>query len=166
MSRQTPTPSLLLTIFGLVVACAPAAAAQIYKWVSGDGTTHYGESLPDGEVASFEVLDVTPATPRPRPETNDYRSTLDMAASLQADRLARERVRLEKEKLRQEERRARDEAQRYKDTYASPSYLVPYYRYPYRSYPRPPRHGKHPGHPPSRPSPRPRQVPMRVYVDP
>jgi hypothetical protein len=166
MYQMLSRPGLLLAGFGLVLVAAPTAAMEIYKWVSGDGAIHYGESLPNGEIASFEVLEVIPVAPQSLPASNDYQSTLDMATRMQSDRLERERVRLEQEKLRQEERRARDEAQRYKDAYTSPSYFMPYY--PYRPYRRPPYHGKYPGYPPSRPPQGPHpapNMPNRVFLD-
>jgi len=152
---------LLLTGTGLALSAAPAAAVEIYKWVDEDGSTHYSESLPTGEFAGLEILEARPSVPRSPAAANDYQSTLEVAASLQADRLERERVRLEKDKLRQQERRAREEVQRLNNAYAAPSYLVPYYRYPYRPYPHPrPPYAVQP--PPGHyPAP---TVPKRVYI--
>jgi len=137
-----------------------ASAQDIYKWQDQSGTTHYGEIPPPMEFSSFEVLEVQLEEPA-GPVVESYRSALELANSLQADRLEREKLRLEREKLLQQDRQARLEAQRYNDTYQTRYYYGGYY--PHRSYPRPPHYGK--------PHPRPPQasypgtsVPKRVYL--
>lgn len=142
----------------LALVTMPLPAAELYKWISEDGSTHYSEHLPSGEVAAFEVLQIVPPIPVPEPRAFSYRSVLDLAASLQADRLARERLRLEKEKLRQQARLAREAQARYDEVYSPTSYIVPYYGYHHRTYPRPSYQRKYPGHSPP-------YVPKRVYLD-
>jgi hypothetical protein len=161
----------LLTVLSSSLLYTPAVAEEIYKWVDEHGATHYGETLPTGDVASVEVLEVTPAAAPLQAAPRDYRSTLDIANRMQADRLERERLRLEREKLRQQQREAEFEQQRFNDTYPPAAYGVPYYGYPRRPYPRPPYYGKYPGypsppygqHPPGRY--RAPDVPKRVYLD-
>ena len=91
---------VLLTALSVSLVPAPTAAREIYKWVDERGATHYGEQLPEGAVASLEVLDVTAAEATPGAGARDYRWTLDLANRLQADRLERERLRLDRQRLR------------------------------------------------------------------
>ena len=148
----------------VAIAClvflGTVSAQDIYKWQDQQGTTHYGEIPPPMEFSSFEVLEVQLEEPA-GPVVESYRSALELANSLQADRLEREKLRLEREKLLQQDRQARLEAQRYNDTYQTRYYNGGYY--PYRSYSHPPHSGK--------PHPRPPQasypgtsVPKRVYL--
>ncbi len=161
----------LLTILSPSLLSTSAAAEEIYKWVDEHGATHYGETLPQGEVASVEILEVTPVATPTQAAPWDYRSTLDIANRMQADRMERERLRLEREKLRQQQRDAEFEQQRFYDIPPPAAYSVPYYGYPRRPYPRPPYHGKSPGYPPpsygQRPPGRYRvpEVPKRVDLD-
>jgi len=154
---------LSVAVLALALSAAPAGAREIYKWVDKDGSTHYGESLPEADVAGLEVLQVVPAEPAGAAE--DYRSTLELADSLQAARLARERLRLERERLRLERSRLQEEQERWNEP-AVPSYIAPYPGYGYRPYRRPPYGGRHPWYPGPRPGayPPPYQVPKRVYV--
>lgn len=159
---------LSVPALALAFCCAaPVEAREIYKWVSKDGTTHYGESLPETDVAGVEVLQVVPA--ETVKSAQDYRSTLELADSLQAARLARERLRLERERLRLERNRLQEEQERWNES-AEPYYIPPYPGYGYRPYRRPPYAGHHPWYPgpPQGPRPgahpRPYQVPKRVYV--
>ena len=160
-----------LTILSISLLSPPAVGEEIYKWVDEHGATHYGETLPRGDVASVEILEVMPAATAAQAAPWDYRSTLDIANRMQADRLERERLRLEREKLRQQQREAEFEQQRLDDTSPPEAYAVPYYGYPRRPYPRPPYYGKYPGYPPpsygQRPPGRYRgpDVPKRVYLD-
>jgi hypothetical protein len=151
----------LAPLISLMLLNPPADAREIYKWVAPDGTTQYGEVLPDASIGGFEVLEVLPATPPPPSAVGDYRSVLELADKLEAARLARERLRLEREKLSLQQRRAEfDEA-------ASDAEPTPYYFpvYPYaRRLLRPPPYAGHPRpHPPWRPLRGRNEVPMRVY---
>lgn len=114
-------------------------AAEIYKWSGADGVTHYATAPPEADLAGLEVLEVTAATPAVSPAAN-YQAVLDVAGSIEASRLARERVRLEREKLRLQERRlAAQQAYREDRDAGGGVYYLPYYRYhrPYQS------HGPH-----------------------
>lgn len=154
---------VFIAITGSVV-CATVAAEDIYKWQDLTGTTHYSEMPPPVELSSFEVLEVERAGPA-SPVAEDYRSALELANSLQAGRLEREKLRLERDKLAQEERRARLETERYYDTNQTRYYYGGYY--PYRTYSHRPYYGKpHPrppkAHAPGRSYPG-VSVPKRVY---
>ena len=160
MSGAIHNCRIFLAIAGLAVI-GTVSAQEIYKWQDQKGTTHYGEIPPPMVFSSFEVLEVQLEEPAAGPVVESYRSALELANSLQADRLEREKLRLERERLLQQDRQARLEAQRYNDTYQTRYYYGGYY--PYRSYPRPPHYGK--------PHPRPPQasypgtsVPKRVYL--
>jgi len=163
---------VLLIALSLLLVHTPAAAREIYKWVDAQGATHFGESPPAGSVASLEVLEVREAEAPPAFAPGDYRATLDMANSLQADRLERERLRLEREKLRLQQLEAESDNWRVNEASSPPSYYVPYYGYPRRPHPRRPYDGKYPGYPPGPPHgqhpparyPVP-DVPKRVYLD-
>ena len=159
MSGAIHNCQICLAIAGLAVSGA-VSAQDIYKWQDQKGTTHYGEIPPPMGFSSFEVLEVPPAEPA-RPLVESYRSALELANSLQADRLERERLRLERQKLLRQDRQALLEAQRYNDTYQSRYYYGGYY--PYRSYPRPPHSGKPHPRPPRASYPG-TSVPKRVYL--
>ena len=164
MSGAIHNCRIFLAIAGLAVI-GTVSAQDIYKWQDQKGTTHYGESPPPMEFSRFEVLDVRLEEPA-RPVAESYRSALELANNLQADRLEREKLRLEREKLLQQDRQARLEAQRYNDTYQSRYYNGGYY--PYRSYSRPPHSGKPHPRPPRTHPPRASypgtSVPKRVYL--
>ena len=150
-------------LLGVLMAVPGAVAGQdIYKWQDAQGTTHYSEVPPPVEFSSFEVVDV-PAAPGNEYAAGDYRAALEMANSLQAGRLQREKLRLEQERLARQEQQARLEAQRYNQTYRSP-YNDSYYLYRYPAYAKPPYHRPRPPHyPPSGQVP-PGSVQKRVYV--
>jgi len=164
MSGAIHNCRIFLAIAGLAVI-GTVSAQEIYKWQDQKGTTHYGEIPPPMEFSRFEVLDVRLEEPA-RPVAESYRSALELANNLQADRLEREKLRLEREKLLQQDRQARLEAQRYNDTYQSRYYNGGYY--PYRSYSRPPHSGKPHPRPPRTHPPRASypgtSVPKRVYL--
>ena len=164
MSGAIHNCRIFLAIAGLAVI-GTVSAQDIYKWQDQKGTTHYGEIPPPMEFSRFEVLDVRLEEPA-RPVAESYRSALELANNLQADRLEREKLRLEREKLLQQDRQARLEAQRYNDTYQSRYYNGGYY--PYRSYSRPPHSGKPHPRPPRTHPPRASypgtSVPKRVYL--
>jgi hypothetical protein len=160
---------VLLTALSVSLVPAPTAAREIYKWVDERGATHYGEQLPEGAVASLEVLDVTAAEATPGAGARDYRWTLDLANRLQADRLERERLRLDRQRLRLQQLEVESGNPQPND--APQTYYVPFYGYPRRPHPRPPYHGKYPGYPPlphghlppgRYPVP---DVPKRVYLN-
>jgi len=153
---------------GIVVASialvGAASAQDIYKWQDRKGMTHYSENPPPMGFSSFEVLEVQLVEPVSL-VAKDYRSTLELANSLQAGRLEREKLRLERDRLVKEDRRARLEAERYYDTYQTRYYNGGYY--PYRSYPRRPYSGKPHHRPPKAHPPQASypgaSVPKRVY---
>ena len=162
----------LLTGLGLVSAAPPSAALEIYKWVSGDGATHYSEKRPPTEIGRLEILDVTPAD-LPAVSNSDYRSVLAVADDIQQARLARERLRLAQDALRFQQERAHRERLERDAPHTESSYFVPSYRLPY-GYPYP-----HPRRPyqdrdtpgyfafqPPATGRRPPSVPKRVYLNP
>lgn len=160
MYRRLHLCRALAPVISLALLNPPADAREIYKWVAPDGTTQYGEVLPDTAIAGFEVLEVLPAPPSPPPAVGDYRAVLELADKLEAARLARERLRLDRERLRLQQRRALlDEAA--SDAEPTP-YYVPLYPYARRPF-RPPPYAGHPRPHPPRPPPRRNDVPMRVY---
>lgn len=54
----------LLPMLALALACSPAAAQKLYKWVDKDGQTHYGDKIPpeyatqDREILNTQGLSV------------------------------------------------------------------------------------------------------------
>ena len=171
MYERLPLRYVVLTAISFLLVHTPTTAREIYRWVDEGGATHYGEVVPEGDVASLEVLEVTVMEVPPEAALRDYRATLDLANRMQADRLERERLRLEREKLRLQQRQVELDDWNSEDVPPSTSYYVPYYRYPRRPYPRPPYYGKYPGyprpphgqHPPGRyPT---TDAPKRVYLD-
>jgi hypothetical protein len=146
------------------------AATTVYKWVDAEGSTHYSEAPPVAAFSSVEIMELVPVA-SPGSERPDYRSTLEIANSMQADRLARERLRLEQLQLQQAI------AAEQKRQYASQQEVTsggPYYGYPYFPYaPLPPYPGPRPpylppggGHfPPMYPA-GPGAIPKRVYLGP
>jgi hypothetical protein len=161
MYRRLHLRRALAPLISLVLLNPPADAREIYKWVAQDGTTQYGEVLPDAAMGGFEVLEVLPVPPSPPPAVGDYRAVLELADKLEAARLARERLRLDRERLRLQQRRAQfDEAA---SDAERATYYVPLYPYARRPF-RPPPYARHPRpHPPRRPPRRGNDVPMRVY---
>ena len=147
-----------------ISAVSGASARDIYTWQDRKGTTHFSEIPPPMGFSSFEVLEVRLAEPVSR-VGQDYRSALELANSLQAARLEREKLRLERDKLLHEERRARLEAERYYDTYQTRYFYGGYY--PYGAHPRPPHYGKPHPRPPTAYPPQASypgsSVPKRVY---
>lgn len=152
------------------LAVTTANAQEIYKWVDASGETHYSEVPPETSLSGLEVLEVTGPAAESRPAP-DYERALEVANSMQADRLERERLRLEKRKLEQLARQAELDARRYDEAYRSQAYVWPYYGYGYGHYPRPP-YGKPPGYhrpPPGQGAPHGpypgTYVPKRVYIN-
>ncbi len=130
-------PALLTLIAGA------ASGSEIYKWIESNGVTHYAETPPEASLSSLEILNVTAPGPA-LPAAVNYQSALDVANSIEASRLERERVRLEREKLLLQKRQLQQsqlaaQQKYYRDGAA---YYLPRYRYPYRPYP--PRHRPHP----------------------
>lgn len=162
MSCASHQYGVFIGIVGILIA-GIASAGDIYKWQDHEGIVHYSELPPALELSSVEVLTVKPAgTVTPAPES--YHSALELANSLQAGRLEREKLRLERARLAQEERRARLDADRYYGTSQTRYYFGGYI--PYRSHPGRPHHGKPHPRPPSahRPGAYPGvSVPKRVY---
>lgn len=160
---------VLLTVVTVMLVHTAGFAREIYKWVDERGATHYGETLPDSDVASLEILDVTVVQVPLEASPRDFRLTLELANRMQADRLERERLLLAKAKLRLQQLEAELEERRINDTPPPIPYYGPYYRpyfaYPRAPYPAPPNHGKYPGYPPPPgwyPVP---DVPKRVYLE-
>jgi len=122
-----------------------AGGVDVYKWAGSDGVIHYAEEPPETGLASFEILDVVIAEPAP-PVVADYQSVLDVANSIEASRLERERVRLEREKLLLQERQLQQSQlfaqQQYYGNYSG-AYL-PYRRHRYPLKPYPHQYGRHP----------------------
>lgn len=119
------------TVLGLlsggIILAGAASASEVYKWADVDGVTHYSEVPPESELASMEILEMTVATPA-EADTPDYQSILDVANSLEASRLERERLRIEKTKLRLQEEQTRNpdpERKRVENTYPVATYYYP-----------------------------------------
>jgi Domain of unknown function (DUF4124) len=124
----------LAGVLGTVVPqfSAVAMAGEIYKWVTPDGVTHFSESAPEAALASVEVIELEVAEPV-QTAPRDYRSMLEVAESIEASRLARERLRLER---RQWEREQRSQDASTGEDYHAPTAWI--YFPPYRGYQRPP----------------------------
>lgn len=125
-------------------------AAAVYKWVDAEGVTWFSEEPPATELASIEVSRVAIDDYTPK-VTGDLQSVLDVANSIEASRLERERARGEKERLmlkrRQLQQQSANAEQQYNTSYGV-WYAPPYYRPPARPHPpyaRPPVHTPRPG---------------------
>ncbi|WP_158675324.1 DUF4124 domain-containing protein [Thiohalobacter thiocyanaticus] len=115
-----------VVLFGLPVALA---AAPIYKWEGTDGSTYYSETPPAPHAdVDYEVIELSPEAPSQPPAAGGYRAVLDVADSLQAARLERERLRLERERTALEAHKIRQEAAQDTDTqrYAAPRFVLPH----------------------------------------
>lgn len=120
------------------------SAVEIYKWAGPGGVTHYAESPPDSDLASLEVLNVV-VVESSSPAIADYQSVLDVASSIEASRLKRERARLEREKLVLQARQQRLAQQQYYDnTSGANVYYLPYSRGRHHYKPDPHNYGRHP----------------------
>jgi len=66
---QGPSPVLRMVwgILALTALCASGAGAQVYKWVDGQGRTHYSERKAD--VPSAQAREVKITSPRALPPT-------------------------------------------------------------------------------------------------
>lgn len=131
--RAAILPALLTLVTG--VACG----SEVYKWTGDDGVTHYAEAPPEAGFSSLEILDVTAPGPVP-PATTLYQPVLDVANSIEASRLERERARLERKKILLQERELQQSQlaaqQSYSRNYPVDTlYYPPRYRYPPRPYP-------------------------------
>lgn len=116
------------------------AAEPIYRWEGADGSTHYSHSPPAADTGvDYEVLELAPPAAHPHAE-GDYRSILDVADSLQAARLERERLRLERERTALEKEKLRQQARENADT---PVHASPWVAFPHRFRPPHAGPGKH-----------------------
>ena len=139
--------AILAAIFSALFALASGAASgvEVYKWAGPDGVTHYAEAPPESTLASLEVVNLIVTEPA-SPAVADYQSVLDVANSIQASRLERERVRIEREKLLLQERQLQQSQlfaqQRYYENYAGTNvYYLPYSRHQPHHKPYPHRYG-------------------------
>ncbi len=130
--KTTIAPPWMGLLGIMALFSAGAAAGEIYKWVTPDGVTHFSETPPAAAVASLEVVELDVAPPG-QPAPGGYQSVLDVARSIEASRLERERLQLEKRKLRLE----RESQPRTPETaYGAPPVRI--YYPPYRRYAPPP----------------------------
>lgn len=60
---------LRLLVFGLMLAFAAVASAQLYRWVDKDGKVRYSDTLPPGVKAT--TLKSPPGTSAPSPAADD-----------------------------------------------------------------------------------------------
>ena len=124
------------------------AADPIYKWEGPEGVMHFSETPPAASAeVHYEVLEFPPPPPSGQPrDTADYRSALDVADSLQAARLERERLRLERRRATESREIRREPPQAYEE----PRYVAPWFVHPhrFRPHPGPGRHAQpHPDQP-------------------
>lgn len=149
---STPCAFFYLAVFS-VLSSGLVHAAAVYKWVDAEGVTWYSEKPPVTELASLEVTRIAIDTRSPEVAGN-LQSVLDVADSIEASRLQRERARREKERLvlkqRQLQQQSAFAAQPYNNTYGV--WYAPYYRHSVNPYP--PYYGRPPA-----PMPRPRGTP-------
>ncbi|TCK18252.1 uncharacterized protein DUF4124 [Thiogranum longum] len=123
----------------LTLVAGVACGSEIYKWTGDDGVTHYAEAPPETSFSSLEILDVSVPEPAP-PATTIYQPVLDVANSIEASRLERERARLERKKILLQERELQQsqlaaQPSYYRNNAVGPAYYPPRYRYPPRPYP-------------------------------
>lgn len=117
------------------------SGVEVYKWAGPDGVTHYSESPPESDLAGLEMLNLAVAESA-SPTVADYQSVLDVASSIEASRLERERVRLEREKLALQDRQQRLAQQQYDERYTGTNvYYTPYSRYRHHRKPYPHSYG-------------------------
>lgn len=132
-----------LTALVLYLSCAmgkPAAAVDVYRWVSPDGVTHFSEVRPPAYTGGVQSMMLTPAPAMSGIPAERYRAMLEVAEEIQAGRIERERLRLERERLtRQPGMQASDASSRAR-TEPYPYFLFPYFR----PLPPPPRVGDRP----------------------
>jgi len=114
---------------GFLIFSGTSIGGEVYKWVDTDGGTHYSEMPPESDLASVELLELEVVEPAP-PVSASYQSILEVANSLEASRLERERLRLEKTRLRQREEEARRPNLVQNEVYGGP--FVARYYYPPR----------------------------------
>ena len=135
-----PVRASVTSIFSVLLPLVSSAVcgSEVYKWVEDNGVTHYAEAPPETSLSSLEVLDIDVPEAGP-PAIANYQSALDVANSIEASRLERERVRLERDKLLLQERQQRQSELAAEQRYDrdGTAYYLPRYRHR-------PRHGRHP----------------------
>lgn len=153
--------------FGLILCAAlPAAVADtvsVYKWIDGEGLTHYAEAPPPDRSADRIELDLPPASALAAAE--HYYAIVNQAQRLEQARLQRERERAQLQAARAQVERdaaqaaaASAAAEFYQQQAAQPQsvylpVLVPHRRPPHAHRPPPDRGGsqragRHPAYAP------------------
>jgi hypothetical protein len=60
-------PMRPIIVLSLLLACAVASAAEVYKWKDKDGRVHYGDKPKSGQA---EALDIEPSSGTGQPSTS------------------------------------------------------------------------------------------------
>jgi len=140
---------------GLLLMAQGLLAAELYRWVDGEGRQHFGDRPPPGDVEQVERIRMPAFAPPGRPVDEDPYSILNQLERLEDSREARERERRERAwrdreyALRQRELDLREQEAEGAGSDPVRGYVGPVY-------PRPPIHrpggpGHRPGRPPQRP---------------
>ena len=87
----------------LLIAAAPAATAEIYRWTDADGVTHFGERPPLESTADRVTVTGVNADPRAVQELDDLKRAVDDARAERQQRTAERRERAEAAKHRREQ---------------------------------------------------------------
>ncbi len=82
----------------LILAVAPFASAQLYKWVDKDGKVHYSDQPPPAQAAKQINVAPGPATPAPSARDKDQALEKNRAESKEAAKKAEDSERLAKQK--------------------------------------------------------------------
>ncbi len=103
-----------------VLACGPAAGAEIYRWVDENGVVNFSQTAPPPDVESSETVAVQDGRPSDWDPEADIYGVEEQAARMQA---MREEMDEKREKMR--------EQQRHQQTLTAPQYREPEpYGYP------------------------------------
>lgn len=94
-----PRPYPLLA--ALLLALAPAAGAQVFKWVDENGKTHYGDKPPKGQGESLSVRSAPTSASGPSP--NHREQTQKLLQSFEQERQDKQRKTQEAEAKAQQQ---------------------------------------------------------------
>jgi len=71
-----------LALVVLACAAAPAAAAEVYRWVDDEGVVHYSQWAPESQQEELATIDVPVSTPDDYDPDEDPYSVLNQAARI------------------------------------------------------------------------------------
>ena len=90
MSLPLRTKPRFFTLLALLMATSPVLGGDIYRWVDEDGVTNFSQTPPEDPALATRVLQLDNLSTTP---PVDVAALLEVAASLEASRLAREQAR-------------------------------------------------------------------------